>query len=33
MGRLGGFKYRDVVRKLRVLGWAFDRPGPGSHEL
>jgi predicted RNA binding protein YcfA (HicA-like mRNA interferase family) len=33
MGRLGGFKYRDVVRKLRALGWAFDRPGPGSHEL
>ncbi len=33
MGRLGGFKYRDVVRKLRTLGWAFDRPGPGSHEL
>jgi predicted RNA binding protein YcfA (HicA-like mRNA interferase family) len=33
MGRLGGFKYREVTRKLRALGWAFDRPGPGSHEV
>ena len=33
MGRLGGFQYRIVARKLRALGWAFDRPGPGSHEV
>lgn len=33
MGRLAGFKYREVARKLRVLGFVFDRPGPGSHEL
>lgn len=33
MGRLSGFKYRDVARRLRALGWAFDRPGPGSHEV
>ena len=33
MGRLSGFKYREVARKLRVLGWTFDRPGPGSHEI
>ena len=33
MGRLGGFKYREVTRKLRALGWSFDRPGPGSHEV
>ena len=32
MGRLAGFKYREVARKLRTLGFAFDRPGPGSHE-
>jgi predicted RNA binding protein YcfA (HicA-like mRNA interferase family) len=19
--------------KLRALGWSFDRPGPGSHEV
>ena len=33
MGRLAGFKYREVARKLRSFGFAFDRPGPGSHEV
>jgi predicted RNA binding protein YcfA (HicA-like mRNA interferase family) len=33
MGRLAGFKFRDVARRLRALGFAFDRPGPGSHEI
>jgi predicted RNA binding protein YcfA (HicA-like mRNA interferase family) len=33
MGRLAGFSYRDVSRRLRRLGWSFDRPGPGSHEV
>ena len=33
MGRLSGFKYRDVVQRLRFFGYAFDRPGPGSHEV
>ena len=33
MGRLAGFKYREVARKLRNLGFVFDRPGPGSHEV
>jgi predicted RNA binding protein YcfA (HicA-like mRNA interferase family) len=33
MGRLAGFKYREVAQKLRTLGFAFDRPGPGSHEV
>jgi predicted RNA binding protein YcfA (HicA-like mRNA interferase family) len=33
MGRLSGFKYREVVRRFRSLGFAFDRPGPGSHEV
>jgi predicted RNA binding protein YcfA (HicA-like mRNA interferase family) len=33
MGRLSGFKYRDVAQKLRSLGWEFDRPGAGSHEI
>ena len=33
MGRLAGFKYRDVVRKLRKLGWEFDRQAAGSHEI
>jgi predicted RNA binding protein YcfA (HicA-like mRNA interferase family) len=33
MGRLSGFKYRDVAKKLRAFGYTFDRPGPGSHEI
>jgi predicted RNA binding protein YcfA (HicA-like mRNA interferase family) len=33
MGRLSGFKYSEVVRRLRQFGYVFDRPGPGSHEI
>lgn len=33
MGRLAGFRYRDVVRRLRALGFAFDRHAAGSHEI
>ncbi|MEW6250432.1 MAG: type II toxin-antitoxin system HicA family toxin [Planctomycetota bacterium] len=33
MGRLSGFNYREVVRRLRTFGFVFDRPGPGSHEV
>jgi predicted RNA binding protein YcfA (HicA-like mRNA interferase family) len=33
MGRLAGFNYREVARKLRTFGFVFDRPGPGSHEI
>ena len=33
MGRLAGFKYRQVARRLRSFGYVFDRHGPGSHEL
>jgi predicted RNA binding protein YcfA (HicA-like mRNA interferase family) len=33
MGRLSGFKYHEIVRKLRRLGWAFDRHAAGSHEI
>jgi predicted RNA binding protein YcfA (HicA-like mRNA interferase family) len=33
VGRLSGFKYRDVTKKLRAFGFVFDRPGPGSHEI
>jgi predicted RNA binding protein YcfA (HicA-like mRNA interferase family) len=33
MGRLSGFKYKDVARKLRSFGYAYDRPGKGSHEV
>lgn len=33
MGRLAGFRYREIVRKLRVCGFAFDRQAAGSHEV
>lgn len=33
MGRLAGFKYFEVARRLRAFGWVFDRPGAGSHEV
>ncbi len=33
MGRLAGFRYRELARKLRAFGFVFDRPGPGSHEI
>lgn len=33
MGRLSGFRYRDIVKKLRTLGFAFDRQAAGSHEI
>ena len=33
MGRLAGFSYREVARKLRALGFRFDRAGPASHEI
>jgi predicted RNA binding protein YcfA (HicA-like mRNA interferase family) len=33
MGRLAGFKYREVARRLRTFGFEFDRHGPGSHEV
>ena len=31
MGRLAGFKYREIAKRLRQL--AFDRQAAGSHEL
>lgn len=33
MGRLGGFSYRDVARRLKRLGFAFFRQTAGSHEI
>ena len=33
MGRLSGFRYRDVARRLRKLGFRFDRQAAGSHEI
>ena len=33
MGRLAGFRYSEVVRKLKRLGFTFDRQAKGSHEI
>lgn len=33
MGRLSGFKYRDIVRKLEAAGFEFFREAKGSHEI
>lgn len=33
MGRLAGFKYRQVVKKLKKLGFQFNRQAAGSHEI
>jgi len=33
MGRLAGFKYRDVVNKLKKFGFEFYRQAAGSHEI
>jgi predicted RNA binding protein YcfA (HicA-like mRNA interferase family) len=33
MGRLAGFTYRQIIRKLRRLGFEFDRHARGSHEI
>ena len=33
MGRLAGFRYRDIVRRLKQFGFEFDRQAAGSHEI
>ncbi len=33
MGRLGGYRYRDIVTRLKQLGFQFDRQAAGSHEI
>jgi len=33
MGQLSGFRYRDVVKRLKAFGFAFDRQASGSHEI
>jgi predicted RNA binding protein YcfA (HicA-like mRNA interferase family) len=33
MGRLSGFKYRQIVKKLRASGFEFFRNAAGSHEI
>ncbi len=33
MGRLAGFLYRDVARRLKTFDFQFDRQAAGSHEI
>jgi predicted RNA binding protein YcfA (HicA-like mRNA interferase family) len=33
MGRLSGFRYREVTRKLKAAGFRFNRQAAGSHEI
>jgi predicted RNA binding protein YcfA (HicA-like mRNA interferase family) len=33
MGQLAGFRYRDIVKRLKELGFEFHRQAAGSHEI
>ena len=33
MGRLSGLKYREIVKRLKQLGFEFNRQAAGSHEI
>lgn len=33
MGRLAGFKYRQIIKRLKKFGFEFDRQAAGSHEI
>ena len=33
MGRLSGFRYREIVRILKLFGFEFHRQAAGSHEI
>ena len=33
MGRLPGFGYRQIVKRLKAFGFVFDRQAAGSHEI
>lgn len=33
MGKLSGFKYREIIKRLKRLGFEFDRQAAGSHEI
>ncbi len=33
MGKLGGFRYRDIIKRLKKQGFVFDRQAAGSHEI
>lgn len=33
MGRLSGFNYRQIAKRLKKLGFVFERQAAGSHEI
>jgi predicted RNA binding protein YcfA (HicA-like mRNA interferase family) len=33
VGRLAGFRYREIVKRLKRAGFEFDRQAAGSHEI
>lgn len=33
MGRLAGFKYQEIARRLKMSGFSFYRQAAGSHEI
>jgi predicted RNA binding protein YcfA (HicA-like mRNA interferase family) len=33
MGRLAGFRYREIIKRLKRFGFVFDRQAAGSHEI
>ena len=33
MGRLAGFRYREIIKRLKTHGFLFDRHAAGSHEI
>ena len=33
MGRLSGFRYREVIKRIKRVGFSFDRQAAGSHEI
>ena len=33
MGRLSGFNYREIIKRLKAFGFTFHRQAAGSHEI
>ncbi|MBP7498079.1 MAG: type II toxin-antitoxin system HicA family toxin [Bacteroidales bacterium] len=33
MGKLSGYKYREIVTRLKAFGFSFFRQAAGSHEI
>jgi predicted RNA binding protein YcfA (HicA-like mRNA interferase family) len=33
MGRLAGYSYREIIKRLKYFGFEFHRQAAGSHEI